>query len=234
MMLRNLENDLSHDQKKALVFLICFIGVLLNISCFTGLISSDDLHYYRFVKKLVEGNYGLEYHHFSVRYGLLIPVAISYKILNISELSTVLVPFISSVLSVPLIVIIGWKLFGYTSGIIAGVLFVTFPVQLHYASILVPETIANFYVLVAITFYISEYDGFNFLLSVLSGIFISIAYLTKEPTILIIIALIADTILKKSGIDYWECYSGVDQLLFLNLSTIIWLQVICFLGRMRW
>lgn len=217
----NFDDTLSYRQKMGIVILLFVLGLFMNLSCFNGLISSDDLGYYGYAKKIAEGNYTLEHHHFAIRFGLLLPVAFSYKLFGINEWTTVLVPFLSSIFSVPLLTIIGWRLFGFTAGIIAGILFTTFPIQLYLSTILVPETVANFYILIALAFYVMEYKNFDFNFSILCGAFIGIAYLTKEPSIFVIVALLIDTLLNKK----WKKLIG----LALGCGSIIAIEHIYYL-----
>ena len=144
MKLSNFDDTLDFRQKISLLILVFVVGFLLNLSLFYRLNFSDDLGYSGFAQKIAEGNYSLEHHHYAIRFGLIIPVAFFYKLFGVHEWTTVLVPFLSSILSVPLLIVISWRLFGFTAGIIAGILFTSFPVQLYYSSILSSRNSSKF------------------------------------------------------------------------------------------
>ena len=69
-------------------------------------------------------------------------------------------------------------------------------------------------------FYIIEYKNSDFIFSILSGIIIGFAYLTKEPSIFVIIALIIDTVVEKK----WKKLIG----LILGCGSIITLEHIYY------
>lgn len=173
-------------------FAFFLLALLLRLACFTGLIASDDVYYATYAQQIAEGRYALEYHHFAIRFGLILPVGLLYALFGVNEWSTIGVPFFASSLSVVLLALIGAKLFGIRAGGIAGILLVSFPLQLHYASILVPELVAECYVLLALLIYVRTEERAPMAFGALAGAFIGIAYLTKEPALFVAAALFID------------------------------------------
>jgi hypothetical protein len=123
---------------------ICVLGLVMRLACTTGLIASDDLGYSRYARLIAHDLYVPELHHYAIRYGLTIPVAGVYRLFGVGEWTTILVPLLASTASVPLLIAIGQKLFDLRTALIAGLLFATFPVQLHLATMLLPEPVAEF------------------------------------------------------------------------------------------
>jgi 4-amino-4-deoxy-L-arabinose transferase-like glycosyltransferase len=169
-------------------------GFLMRLACFTGLIASDDLGYSHYAQLIAHLNYKPELHHFALRYGLIIPLAAVYRLFGLREWTTIIIPLLTSTLSVPAGMLIGQKLLGSRAALLGGFLIATFPVELHYATILVPEPVAELYVLVAILVYLHWGAENPVLGGLVSGVCIGVAYLTKEPALFIAPALMIDAL----------------------------------------
>ena len=193
------------------------LALLLRLACFTGLIASDDdLLYAGYAQRIAEGLYTLEYHHYAIRYGLILPAGLLYKLVGVNEWSTIAVPLFASSLSVVLLALIATRLFGIRAGLIAALLYATFPIQLRYATVLVPEPIVECYVLLALVIYVWTEDWQPMVMGWLAGVLIGIAYLTKEPALFIAPALLIDAALRRR----WRNAIGIA----LGISAIILLE----------
>lgn len=197
-------------------FGLFLLALLLRLACFTGLIASDDLVYSAYAQLIAEGRYTLEYHHFAIRYGLILPAGLLYGLIGVSEWSTIAVPLFTSSLSVVLLALIATRLFGVRAGLIAALLLATFPLQLRYATVLVPEPIVECYVLLALLVYVRTEDWAPMALGALAGALIGVAYLTKEPALFIIPALLIDAALRRR----WRQAFGVA----LGIGAVIALE----------
>ncbi|MDQ3829540.1 MAG: glycosyltransferase family 39 protein, partial [Candidatus Tectomicrobia bacterium] len=149
---------------------ICVLGLVLRLACTTGLIASDDLGYSHYARLIAQFLYVPELHQYAIRYGLTIPVAGVYWLFGVGEWTTILVPLLTSVASVPLLIAIGQKLFDLRTALIAGLLFATFPLQLRLATVLLPEAVAEFYILGAVLVYLHGEGQHSLGLSIASGI----------------------------------------------------------------
>ena len=174
-----------------------FFALLLRLTCFTGLIASDDLTYSRFAQQIASGQYALEYHHYAIRYGVILPVGLVYALFGVSEWSTIIVPLLTSTSSVVLLALIATRLFGIRAGLIAGLFLATFPLHLYHATILVPEPIVEFYVLLAVLIYVRTDERATVAMGALAGVLIGVAYLTKEPALFVAPALFIDAALHR-------------------------------------
>ena len=188
-------------------------ALLLRLSCFTGLIASDDLTYSRFAQAIADGRYVLESHYYAIRFGVILPVGLSYALFGVNEWSTIAVPLVASSLAVVIIALCGTRLFGVRAGLIAALLLATFPVQLYHATILVPESIAECYAMLAMLAYVWKRDKPTMALGALAGALVGVAYLTKEPTLFIAPALLLDAALRRQ----WRLVAAVA----LGLGTVI-------------
>lgn len=197
-------------------FGLFLLALLLRLTCFTGLIASDDLVYSAHAQLIAEGRYALEYDHFAIRYGLILPVGLLYRLIGVNEWSTIAVPLFASSLSVVLLALIATRLFGVRAGLIAALLFATFPLQLRYGTVLVPEPIVGCYVLLALLVYVRTEGWAPMALGALAGVLIGIAYLTKEPALFIAPALLIDAALRRR----WRQAFGIA----LGIGAVIALE----------
>jgi hypothetical protein len=174
---------------------LVLLALTLRLACTTGLIGSDDLRYGRYAQAIVDGTYGnlleaargVEFRHWGLRYGLLLPVAALYKFFGASEWTTILLPLVASTASVLLLADIGRRLFDLRVGVIAGLLYATFPIQLRYATVLTPEPIAELLVLIGVLCYVKARETARraSLLWFGAGLAFGVAYLAKEPALFV-------------------------------------------------
>jgi 4-amino-4-deoxy-L-arabinose transferase-like glycosyltransferase len=164
-------------------------ALAVRLWCFTGLIASDDVIYAHYARALAVGHYSLEANHLALRFGLLLPVAASYTLFGISEATTALVSLVASVASVVLVFFIARRQFGLPAGVIAAVLMASFPLSIRYGSILVPETIAELYILAAVCLYLRASESGRFTTATAAGITLGVAYLTRELAFFVALAV---------------------------------------------
>jgi 4-amino-4-deoxy-L-arabinose transferase-like glycosyltransferase len=193
------------DKKWLWVLLLCFFSLLIRAICFTGLIASDDLGYYHFARLISRNLYTPALDHYAFRYGLTIPVAMVYRIFGTTEWTTELIPYLASSVSVVVLVVIGTRLFGFRVGMIAGLLLATFPLSIRYASILVPEPVAEMYLLIAIALYLCAQGQYSLVFAIASGVFLALAYLTKEWSLFVVPAVLIDAVAERR----WRACFGV-------------------------
>ena len=90
-------------------------------ACATGLIGSDDLGYSEFAQRIAVGTYELEPHHYAICFGLIVPVAVLYRLFGVTEWTTIALPLVASTLAVPVLTLIGRRIFGWRVGVITGI-----------------------------------------------------------------------------------------------------------------
>ena len=169
---------------------LAVLAVALRLACFTGLIGSDDLQYAKYAQAFMDGRYGetlaesrtYERIHHGLRLAIVIPLAGLYSVFGVSEWSTIAMPLLASTASVLLLAVIGRRLFDTRVAIIAALLYATFPMHLRLGTILVPEPIAEFFILLGVLAYLHARDrgGGSW---IASGALIGAAYLSKETAV---------------------------------------------------
>jgi hypothetical protein len=163
-----------------------------RLACFTGLIGSDDLMYIYYARQLAAGIYSPGLYHVPFRWGVFAPVALIYRVWGATEYSSVLIPILASAASPVLLTAIGARLFHPRAGLIGGLLLLSFPVHLNYASILVPEPVMEFLLLVGAWLYVVAAQKDRPLYALAAGLAFGCAYLTKEPALFVALAFLVD------------------------------------------
>lgn len=174
------------------------LALLIRLASFTGLVGSDDLGYSYFAQLVSHGAYTLiDSSHLGQRLGVTIPTGLIYGLFGISEFTTVLISLIASSATVVLLVEIGTRLFSKQAALIAGALLLTFPVHVHYASILVPEPIMEFWILAGVLLYLIALKNQQLTMCLIAGFCFGLAYLSKEAGIFVCASLFLYSVSQK-------------------------------------
>jgi 4-amino-4-deoxy-L-arabinose transferase-like glycosyltransferase len=201
------------DLRPAWLVGLFLLALLLRVASFTGLIASDDLGYSQSAQLIAEAGYEPYRHQFAVRYGFIVPVALVYALAGIGEWKTIAVPLVASSLAVPLLASIGARLFDARAGIVAALLYATFPLSMRYATVLVPEAVAECYLLLGVLAYLRASESRAFAMNALAGACVGLAYLSKEPAVFVGPALFLDALLRRR----WTHAAGMAA----GLSAVI-------------
>ncbi len=195
--------------------ILVVIGFLTRLACFTGLIGSDDLGYSHYAQLTAHFSYRPELSQFALRFGVFVPVAIVYRLFGITEWTTVVVPLLASTASVAMLMLVGRKLMSSRAALIAGFLLATFPADIRFATILVPEPIAGAWILVAVLTYLYWGEGDPVRSGLVAGVCIGLAYLSKEPSLFVGPALMIDALVRRR----WSIFSGIAAGMLLVLGA---------------
>lgn len=166
------------------------IAALIRLACDTGIIGSDDLWYARYAQQITSGQFPLSTNQFAGRTGVTLVVAAAYRLFGVGEVGTIIGPLLASSASVPLLAVIGARLFGPVAGSIAALFLCTSPIHVRFATILVPEPLMEFWILLGVWCYLEALRRSSRWLGLVAGVAIGIAYLTKEPAAFVAPALI--------------------------------------------
>jgi 4-amino-4-deoxy-L-arabinose transferase-like glycosyltransferase len=180
-----------------LIAAIFTAAIVIRLVCYTGLIASDDVDYGEYAERIVEGTYRVEPHHFAGRYGIIVPLAVLYRLFGMHEWTTVALPLVCSSLAAVLTAIIAARLSGLPAAWAAGMLMATLPADVRVASVLVPEPILQAILLAgALLFLLAERQNPIFLGLAAGGVF-GLSYLTKEPGAFVAMAFFAYALVRR-------------------------------------
>jgi hypothetical protein len=138
--------DAGGVRHPALIAALIVAGAaVLRLAFFSGFILYDDYHYVVRAFTLSQGHLVPPVDIFGTRVGVVGPAALLYRLFGVSKLTTGAYPFACSVLGVLAAYVLGRRLFGASTGLLAAALLAVFPLDVLYASTLfatAPVTLA--------------------------------------------------------------------------------------------
>jgi 4-amino-4-deoxy-L-arabinose transferase-like glycosyltransferase len=194
------------------------IALGIRLACFTGLIADDDMGYANYARQISEGTYQLEPHHFALRYGVIVPVGVFYRLFGLSEWTTVILPLICSSLAAVFAALLAGRLSGLVGAWVAGLLMATSPVEVRYASVLLPEPVLQAVLLAGALLFLFAERRNSIILGLAAGIFFGLAYLTKEPGAFVAVAFFAFALLRRQWRVAFSLAAGVAPVLAGELA----------------
>jgi 4-amino-4-deoxy-L-arabinose transferase-like glycosyltransferase len=118
--------------------------------------------------------------HVGIRYVQVALISLSFFFFGISEWSLYLHVFLSSMLSILIIYILGSKLFNKNVGLLSAFLLAVFPMDVLYATVVESDHIATFFLMLCFLFYyMADRSQRSTLLFFLSGFFLAASFFTK-------------------------------------------------------
>jgi len=117
---------------------IVVLAAIVRVLFFTGFHGFDDVFYIQRSYELSQGIFSLPTTHWAARIGLVGPTAVAYRAFGVSLGTTVLFPFLCSLLTVVATALLGRRLFGEPVGWLAAFLVAVFPLDVIFASMLFP------------------------------------------------------------------------------------------------
>jgi len=178
-------------KKRNLVYLIGIVlfGLLLRLIFFSGVDPSDDLFYAQYANDLSKGTYSAPDVHQGTRLGLLYPVSFFYTLFGVNDFSSTIFILLSSIGEVILIFYFGKEFFNEEIGLMAAFLLSFFPLEVVFATKLLPDVPAAFFVSLGVFFFLKgekEKSSTRRNISyIISGFSLGFAYLIKELSVLI-------------------------------------------------
>jgi 4-amino-4-deoxy-L-arabinose transferase-like glycosyltransferase len=169
---------------------ILLVGATLRAYLFEGYAGLDDGEYARFAYHLARsGHYPADYTGpavFPLRVGTILPAAAVYSLAGMSEWSTVVFPFLISLLEIVLIFVFASITFGRGTGLLAAALLAVFFWDIQSATVLLPDLPAAFFSACGITVLTAVHVGparggtASLLSGALAGLCFGLSWLCKE------------------------------------------------------
>ncbi|MEO0294170.1 MAG: glycosyltransferase family 39 protein [candidate division WOR-3 bacterium] len=209
-----------------LIILFCLITRLLN---FVGVGINDDIGYIQNARALVKG-YNLlspkSLNQIGSRLGMVLPLALLYKIFGYNEIGFTLYPLFCSLITCSLIYFASLKLWGRSSAIFASLLWATYPLQIVFDTQLSPSDQHATCVIAAFFFYFyaiteGENDSSRWkkiLFLILSGIFIGLGWWVNELFVTFIFIILPFLIIMRPQIrNLLFVFIGFSSIMFIEL-----------------
>ncbi len=169
---------------------IILLALLLRLVFFHGISPSDPFTYSKVADDIAQGHWNLTYSfEQTTRWGILFPLALSYKLFGVNNFSSTLFPLLTSLGTV----VVGYFLAGFLGGMRAAILtalaLAVFPLEIIYASQPMAESPLSFWLLLSLYYFVradsaSEIKQ-NRRFFLLCGIALGMAYATKFIAVLI-------------------------------------------------
>lgn len=185
----------THNRDKTIItFALLFILILalaVRFVMFSGFIASDDFDYSSIANHINNGTFQIGGSHgtlpqFSLRFGLILPLAASFKLLGINDISLALFPLLCSLSSIVLIFLAGKLFFNSRTGLIAATLWAILPESIRLSTQYYPDTLSAFWLNISI---ILLYSNFNSsvkkkcFFGTIAGLTLGISWLSKASVV---------------------------------------------------
>lgn len=174
--------------------IIILVAFALRMVSFRGYFGSDDGYYASLAHEIASGMFKIgEYTGppvFALRFGLIAPVAASFKIFGISEPAMLIYPFTLSMLSVILAFIAGSLLLNYKAGLIAAGIQAVLPIDAQSASLLLPDLPSAFWANLSVVVIYSAVRTCSFsaklIFGILAGFLLAASYSCKSSVVFLL------------------------------------------------
>ena len=212
--------------KLALLLLFAFI---LRVIFFHGIAPGDPFTYSLSAWAIVQGHWNPGYfYEQTTRWGVLFPLAASYKLFGVHEFSSTLWPLFTSLGTVAVAYLLALHLKGERAALLAGIIVATFPLEIIYATQPMADCPLSFWLLLSLYCFVrgeaaeaSKYKRWFFLCS---GIALALAYATKFVAILIAPFFLL-VLLWRRRIEWHWAWLGLGFLLVFAVEFVIFQQV---------
>ena len=211
-----------------LTILLVF-AFLLRVLLFHGIAPGDPFTYSLSAWAIVQGHWNPGYfYEQTTRWGVLFPLAASYKLFGVHEFSSTLWPLFTSLGTVAVAYLLALHLKGERAALLAGIIVATFPLEIIYATQPMADCPLSFWLLLSLYCFVrgeaaeaSKYKRWFFLCS---GIALALAYATKFVAILIAPFFLL-VLLWRRRIEWHWAWLGLGFLLVFAVEFVIFQQV---------
>lgn len=149
--------------------------------CGGGLSASDPLDYLEFSRRIADGTFTLEAHHYSTRFAITAPIALCFKLFGVSAAAALAWPVVCSLATLLLLFVLGRRYGDETTGLLAAGVFAVMPLDVIESVNVLPDPILTAFATASVVCFLrgfeSERAGRGWLL--LSGVLLWGAYSAK-------------------------------------------------------
>lgn len=168
------------------LILILIFATLIRLFFFVGLNLNDDLTYVNTAYDIITGKFRVNTWIIAARYVMNLPIAFFFLLLGVSDFSAALWPLLTSLGSVIITYFIGKEIFDVKVGLLAAFLLSVFPVDVAYATTIVPDIPVAFFMGLSVLFFVLGEKKNNFIYYFFSGVSIGLAWMVKSMALVIL------------------------------------------------
>lgn len=180
-------------------------ALLIRILFFTGGIRGSDAYAYALQAfKMASGQYQINSidSFYGFRFAVILPTAFSYALFGVSDYSSVLFLYLSSLLNICVVYLLAEKIFDRNTAIISCILLAIYPLDIATTNTLSPDSFIPFLSTMAIMSYFmaeqkSDLPRLHNAYLLISGLFIAFAYLARITSIFLFAAILCHHIFRK-------------------------------------
>jgi 4-amino-4-deoxy-L-arabinose transferase-like glycosyltransferase len=190
-------NALKKIKPEIWLILILILALSIRLYYFIGINLNDDLCYLDTGYKITQGDFRFDEWIISPRIMMNYPIAFFFYLLGVSDFTGALYILLCSIGSVIVAYYIGKILFGTGTGLASAFLMAIFPIEVIYATTIVPDIPVAFFMGLSVCLFLYGEKKDNRIYYFLGGTAIGLAWLVKSLAILIILFYIIYFILDK-------------------------------------
>ncbi|HDY89105.1 MAG TPA: hypothetical protein ENH82_13450 [bacterium] len=171
--------------RRAILCFILIINALLKWRFFCGLNQADDFQYgvysYTMFRLPLPWDMSMDFR--ALRLALLLPVNLLFRFISPNSIVPILYPLLISFGTVFMVYIIGRKLYGVYVGLFSAFVIATFPADIVFGTMLLPDIIVPFFLCVSVYAFLKACDHGNrrsLFWYLISGFFVFLAFNTRE------------------------------------------------------
>lgn len=197
-------------KRRTSIFYVVLAAFFIRAFFFTGGIRGSDAYAYAmYAFQIASGQYDINLvdNFYGFRFALLLPTALSYRLFGVGDYSSVLFPYLFSLLNILAVFFIAERIFDRKIAFIAAVLLAIYPLDITTANTLGPDSFIPCFSSLAMLCYVladkkmaASENAIGYLL--FTGLFIGLAYLSRITSIFILIALGFYHIVRRRKIRY--------------------------------
>lgn len=174
-----------NDPYTIILVSIIVVNALLKWSFFCGLNQADDFSYGMYAYSLfrVPMSWDMQMDFRILRMTLLLPVSFLFRVFSPTEFVAVVYPMILSFGTIVLVYLIGRRIYGVHVGLLGALVLATFPADIVFGTMLLPDIVAPFYMVLAVWCFLkaeSEKKRTAHIFYLLAGLSVFLAFNTRE------------------------------------------------------
>jgi len=188
----------SHLSVRKKLGCIIALGCVVRLIFFKGLTFFDGLPYTFYSYRLSAGAPLLAQDAFGLRLGLILPTALSLRILGFNQFALVLFPFLCSLAGIYLAFRVGKHFADAETGLLAALLMCFFPLDVMFSSMLYPDSPLAFFLPLSFFLWYRGQSEKRPLFGLLSGLLVGYSYLLRMTALFICFPMaICSVVLKR-------------------------------------